>query len=103
MERGRQKVCWTCDNDMFERRLCTYGTHNSVKCVKHNNYSRARIRELILHFTLSIEGIGLDNDSSCPERAVEGDGVLGNIGQRNRHPVPFFHAQTLQCIGKAFR
>src|SRR5579872_5417610 len=76
MERGRQKVRWACDNDMFECRLCAYGTHSRVERVKQNNDSRSRIRELILHFTLSIEGVSLDNDSSCPERTVEGDGVL---------------------------
>jgi hypothetical protein len=58
------------------------------------------IIELIGHFPFGIERVDLDGDGADAENGVIGDNHLGDVGQADRHLVPGFDAQPLQCPGK---
>src|SRR6266705_6209094 len=86
----RQVVGNTCDNDMLQRGIRTHGTHNWIEYIEHHYNTRPRIRQLMLHLTLSIAGIGWCDHCAGTQCTVKGDGKLRNIRKRNSDAITLF-------------
>ena len=87
VERKAQGIWYVGDDHPLDGCLALYRLQAAVKAAEHYNRLSAAVGQLVLDLPRGISGVRIHHHTACLQNAIEGDDLLGDVGQHHRDPV----------------